>query len=142
MSGDARAEAARVVKERMDTLGLSATKFCKLAGISTNTLSKITKQTGNVDRSTWVAVAAVLDLPWDYLANIVYGGHAVISPQEKHLSELAEQSAGISALKEAVSGLVDIVHAIDRKLDVAIAAKQSPGDARSHAQHDSGPGSA
>lgn len=115
----ARAEAAGVVAERMERLRYSAADLHALSGLSVNTIRDITEETGNPNRSTWVAASAVLGLPWDYLVNILDGRpdrNAVTSPLEIHLAKLAEQFAEIGALRDDVAGLTDIVQEINGKL--------------------------
>lgn len=118
-SAAARAEAAGVVRERMNKLRLSAAELCRLSGLSVNTIRGITEETSQPNRSTWVAVSAVLELPWDYLVNIVNGRadkNAATSPLEKHLAKLADGFAEIGALRLEVARVADIVHGIDRKI--------------------------
>ena len=106
----------------MNNLRLSAAELRRLSGLSVNTIRGITEETSQPNRSTWVAVSAVLDLPWDYLLNIVNGRpdqNVATSPLEKHLAKLAAQFAEIEALRRDVAELTDIVHEIDRKLDGA-----------------------
>jgi len=103
----------------MKKLRFSAAEFRKVSGVSVNTLRNITEGTGNPNRTTWIAVSAVLDLPWDYLTNIVYGRpdkNVATSPLEMHLAKLADQFAEIGALRREVAGLTDIVHEINGKL--------------------------
>jgi hypothetical protein len=80
-----------------------------------------------------VAVSAVLDLPWDYLVNIMDGRpdkNVAKSLREKHLAKLVDQLPEIDALRREVARLKDIVHEIDRKIDVSIGLWRSSGDAR------------
>lgn len=122
-TAEARAEAARVVSERMGELRLSVAELRRLSGLSINTIRGIREGTSQPNRSTWVAVSAVLDLPWDFLVNIVYGTpelNVAKSPLEKHLAELAGRFAEIEALRRDVIDLKDIVHEIDSKIEIAI----------------------
>ena len=124
----ARAEAARVVNERMGKLRISAAELRRLSGLSINTIRAITEGSGKPNRSTWVAVSAVLDLPWDYLVNILSGRqdkNVANSPLEKYL---VDRLAEIDVLRQDVVGLVDLVHEIDRKIDIAIGSRHSSGD--------------
>lgn len=132
-TGEARAEAARVVSERMNALRLSAAELRKLSGLAVNTIRDMTEGTGQPNRSTWVAVSAVLDLPWDYLVNIVDGRpdkNVAESPMERQLAKLADQLGEIGALRRDVAGLADVVQKIDRKIEVAIGTGRSAGDAQ------------
>lgn len=115
----ARADAAGVVKERMKRLRYSAADLHELSGLSVNTIRDITEETGNPNKSTWVAASAVLGLPWDYLVNILDGRpdrNLTPSPMEMHLARLADQFAEIGALRDDVAGLTDIVYEINGKL--------------------------
>lgn len=130
-TAEARAEAARVVRERMGELRLSVAELHRLSGLSVNTLRRMREGASGPNRSTWVALSAVLDLPWDYLVNIVYGTpetNTAKSPLEKHLAELAGQFAKIEALRQGVIELKDVVHAMDRKIEIAIGSWRSSGD--------------
>lgn len=132
-TAEARAEAARVVCGRMGELRLSVGELHRLSGLSVNTLRGIRegKSRPKPNRSTWVALSAVLELPWDYLVNIVYGTpemNSAKSPLEKHLAELAGQFAKIEALRQGVIELKDVVHAMDRKIEIAIGSWHRSGD--------------
>jgi transcriptional regulator with XRE-family HTH domain len=132
-TAEARAEAARVVSERMDRLRLSAAELRRLSGLSVNTIRDITEGTGQPNRSTWIAVSAVLDLPWDYLVNILNGRpeeNVAKSPLEKHLAKLVDQHAETDALLRDVVGLKPIIDEIDRKIDVVIGSLHSSGDSQ------------
>lgn len=128
---EARTEAARVVSERMDKLRISAAELRRLSGLSVNTIRGITEGTSQPNRSTWVAVSAVLDLPWDYLVNILNGRpekNVVNSPLEKHLAKLVDRLGEIDALRRDIAGLTDIVHEVERKIDIAAGSRRSSGD--------------
>ena len=120
----ARAEVARIVSGRMGQLGISTAELRRRSGLSVNTIRGITEGASRHNRSTWVAISAVLEWPWDYLVNILNGRSdknvAPESPLEMHLAALADGLAEIGALRRDVAGLTDVVHEIDRKIDLVI----------------------
>ena len=119
---EARAEVARAVSGRMGQLGITAAELRRRSGLSVNTIRGITEGTTRHNRSTWVAISAVLEWPWDYLVNILNGSAdgtaTVTSPLETQLAKLANGLAAIDALRQDMAVLADIVHEIDGKIDV------------------------
>jgi hypothetical protein len=122
-----RAEVARIVSGRMGQLGVSTAELRRRSGLSVNTIRGITEGVSRHNRSTWVAISAVLEWPWDYLVNILSGRSdknvAPESPLETHLATLAGRLAEIDALRQEVAGLKDVIHEIDRKIDLVIEAQ-------------------
>jgi transcriptional regulator with XRE-family HTH domain len=127
----ARAEVARAVSGRMGQLGVSAAELRRRSGLSVNTIRSITEGASRHNTSTLVAISAVLEWPWDYLVNILTGradkNVAPKSPLETHLAKLADGLAEIDALRQDVSGLKDVVHEIDRKIDLVIESQHASG---------------
>ena len=127
----ARAEVARAVSGRMGQLGVSAAELRRRSGLSVNTIRGITEGASRHNRSTWVAISAVLEWPWDYLVNILDGRSdknvMPKSPLETHLAKLVDGLAEIDALRQDVSGLTDIVHEIDRKINLVIESQHASG---------------
>jgi hypothetical protein len=127
----ARAEVARIVSGRMGQLGVSTAELRRRSGLSVNTIRGITEGASRHNRSTWVAISAVLEWPWDYLVNILNGRpDKNVTPEsalETHLAKLAGRLAEIDALRQDVAGLKDIVHEIDRKIDVVIEPQHRSG---------------
>jgi transcriptional regulator with XRE-family HTH domain len=121
---------SEAVRERMAQRGLSTAEIARRSGLSETTIRDITYGTNRHNKSTLVAISAVLGWPPDYLTNILRGepGKNVtpVSQLEAHLARLAE---GIGALREDVAGLKDVVHEIDEKIEVIYKARRSPGDA-------------
>jgi hypothetical protein len=92
--------AARVVEERMKKLRRPPAEIYRLSGLTVNTLRNVTEETGKPNKSTWVALSAVLDLPWDYLLNIVYGmpeKNVAVSPLEKRLADQSAENQRLAA---------------------------------------------
>jgi hypothetical protein len=129
---ETRAEVARAVSGRMSQLGVSTADLRRRSGLSVNTIRGITDGTSRHNRSTWVAISAALEWPWDYLVNILNGkadrNTTASSPMETHLAKLADGLAEVSVLRQDVTALKDIVHQIDKKIDVAIGSRHTPGD--------------
>jgi hypothetical protein len=127
----ARAEVARAVSGRMGQLGVSTAELRRRSGLSVNTIRGITEGASRHNRSTWVAISAVLEWPWDYLVNILSGKSdknvTPKSPLETHLAKLADELAEIDALRQDVAGLKDIVYEIDRKIDLVIGSQHASG---------------
>ena len=125
----ARAEVARAVSGRMGQLGVSTAELRRRSGLSVNTIRGITEGASRHNRSTWVAISAVLEWPWDYLVNILSGTSdknvTPKSPLEAHLAKLAGEIAEIDALRQDVAGLKDIVYEIDRKIDLVIGSQHA-----------------
>jgi len=132
-AAEARAEVARVINERMGQLGLSLADLQERSGLSPNTVRSITEETGDHNKSTWVAASSGLDWRWDHLLNILDGradkNVPAQSPLETHLAKLADGLAEMSALRQDVAGLKDIFHAVDKKIDLVLGSRLNPGDA-------------
>lgn len=73
----------------------------------------------------------MLEWPWDYLVNILNGradkNVAPESPLETHFATLADARTEIGALRQEVAGLKDVIHEIDRKIDLVIESQHAPG---------------
>ena len=129
---ETRAEVARAVSGRMGQLGVSTAELRRRSGLSVNTIRGITERTSRHNRSTWVAISAALEWPWDYLVNILNGradrNVTARSPMETHLAKLVDGLAEIDVLRQDVTVLKDIVHEIDKKIDVVIGSRHTSGD--------------
>ena len=117
------------VRGRMKQLGISAAELRRRSGLSVNTIRGITEGTTRHNRSTWVAISAVLEWPWDYLVNILNGNAGrnatAKSPMETQLAKLVDGLADIDALRQDVAVLGDIVHEIDGKIEVVIRSRHT-----------------
>ena len=78
-------------------------------------------------KSTLVAISAVLDWRYDHLtqysARRAAEEFAGISPLEPHFENLLR--AEVEPVKEEVAGIRDIIHVIDKKIDVIIESQHS-----------------
>ena len=79
-------------------------------------------------QSTLVAISAVLGWRYDHLTNILHGepekNLPTTSPLEQHFENLLRAEVG--PVKEEVAGIRDIIHVIDKKIDVMIESQHSP----------------
>jgi transcriptional regulator with XRE-family HTH domain len=131
---EVRAEVARVVRRRMAQLGFSLAELRRRSGLAPNTLHGITEgMSGDRNKSTWVALAAGLNWPWDYFLNILNGradkNVTAESPLEARLAKLADGLAEIGALRQEVTGLKDIFHVVDKKIDIVLGSRLTSDDA-------------
>ena len=118
------------IRERMDRQGISATRLAQESGLSPNTIRHIGEPTTNRrTRSTLVAISAVLGWHYDHLTNILRGepekNSEDASPLEPHFEALLR--AEVAPVKEEVAGIRDIIHKIDKKIDVIIESQHSLG---------------
>jgi cyanate lyase len=130
-----RQAVSTAVTERMHQLGLTAAEINRRTGLSETTIYAVIQVTGQPTKSTLALLSAVLDWRINHLYNILQGrAHENVvteSPLEKNLAQLVRGLADIGTLQENVSELKDVVHRIDRKVDVVIASQHaSSGDVR------------
>jgi hypothetical protein len=123
------AAVGRAIRERMRELGVSSTHLARETGLSPTTIRHIGEPTTNRrTKSTLVAISAVLDWRYDHLTNILHGepqkNLPATSPLEPHFENLLRSEVG--PVKEEVAGIRDIIHVIDKKIDVIIESQHSP----------------
>jgi hypothetical protein len=123
------AAVGRAIRERMRERGISSTHLAKETGLSPTTIRHIGEPTTNRrTQSTLVAISAVLDWRYDHLTNILRGepqkNLPATSPIEPHFENLLRAEVG--PVKEEVAGIRDIIHVIDRKIDVILESQHSP----------------
>jgi hypothetical protein len=119
----------RAIHERMRELGISPTRLAQETGLSPTTIRHIGEPTTNRrTKSTLVAISAVLDWRYDHLTNILHGDPQknlpATSTLEPHFENLLRAEVG--PVKEEVAGIRDIIHVIDKKIDVIIESQHSP----------------
>jgi plasmid maintenance system antidote protein VapI len=121
------AAVGRAIRERMRELGISATHLAQETGLSPTTIRHIGEPTKRRTTSTLVAISAVLDWRYDHLTNILRGepqkNSSATSPLEPHFENLLRAEVG--PVKEQVAGIRDIIHVIDKKIDVIIESQHS-----------------
>lgn len=116
------------IRERMRELGISATHLAQETGLSPTTIRHIGESANRRTQSTLVAISAVLDWRYDHLTNILRGepqkNLQATSPLEPQFENLLRAEVG--PVKEEVAGIRDIIHVIDKKIDVIIESQHSP----------------
>ena len=129
---DGRRAVSRAVTDRMHELGCTVAEISRRTGQSETTIYSVIQEKGQPTRSTLALLSAGLDWQIDHLDNILHGvpHENVVSPSplEQNLAQLARGLTDIDTLRENVSELKDIVHSIDRKLDVVIAIQHASAE--------------
>jgi len=117
----------RAIRERMRELGISATQLAQESGLSPTTIRHIGEPSSRRTKSTLVALSAVLEWHYDHLTNVLHGqpqsSDRGASPLEPHFEDLLRAEVG--PVKEEVAGIRDIIHVIDKKIDVIIESQHS-----------------
>jgi hypothetical protein len=119
----------QAIRERMLELRMSAMQLTQESGLSPMTIRHIGEpMTKRRTQSTLVAISAVLGWRYDHLTNILHGepekNLPTTSPLEQHFENLLRAEVG--PVKEEVAGIRDIIHVIDKKIDVMIESQHSP----------------
>src|ERR1700753_1965702 len=116
--------------DRLRELGYTVAEISRRTGQSETTIHGVIRGKGQPTKSTLALLSAALDWPIDYLDNILKGTpqrNAVsLSPLEQNLAQLARKLTDIDTLRENVSELTDIIHQIDKKMDIMIAVHHDP----------------
>ena len=116
------------VSERMRRRGISLAYLARDTGLSETTIRYLDKPTSRHNKSTLVALSAVLGWRYDYLTNILHGAphqnDSAASRMESHLVESLLHAA-VGPVKAEVAVLMDIVQTIDTKIDVIIKTQRS-----------------
>jgi transcriptional regulator with XRE-family HTH domain len=117
------AAVGRAIRERMRERGITSKRLAQESGLSPTTIRHIGEPTTNRrTKSTLVAISAVLEWRYDHLTNILHGeperNLPTTSPLEPHFENLLRAEVG--PVKEEVAGIRDIIHVIDKKIDVII----------------------
>jgi len=127
------AAVGQAIRERMRERGMSATQLAQETGLSPMTIRHIGEpMTNRRTKSTLVAISAVLEWRYDHLTNILRGeperNLPATSPLEPHFENLLRAEVG--PVKEEVAGIRDIIHVIDKKIDVIIESQHAPAPKR------------
>ena len=122
------AAVGQAIRERMRERGISATHLAQETGLSPTTIRHIGEPTKRRTKSTLVAISAVLDWRYDHLTNILHGepqkNSSAASPLEPHFENLLRAEVG--PVKEEMAGIRDVIHVIDKKIDVILESQHSP----------------
>jgi plasmid maintenance system antidote protein VapI len=124
------AAVGQAVSKRMLRLGISIAYLARESGLSETTIRYIGDPARRNTKSTLVALSAVLGWRYDYLTNILHqetqDGAQFTSPVETYLENLLRAEVG--PVKQEVTGIKDIIHIMDQKIDVIIQAQHPVTD--------------
>jgi ribosome-binding protein aMBF1 (putative translation factor) len=133
---EGRTKVAVLVNAGIEEHGWTAAELARMAGLTENTVRGVTQATGRYNKSTLVAISAVLGWKHQYLYNVSLGkGDQTASPLEAYLQNLSNGIAAIGELRKDVNGLtknVDgikvAVQRIDEKINGIAERESPPGD--------------
>jgi hypothetical protein len=127
------AAVSRAVDERMSELRMSASYLSRETGLSPNTIRALGKASNNHNKSTLVALSAVLRWRHDYLFNILLGN------PEKNIKTPGESAAEvyfetllhdeIGPVREEMAELVKSVNGMKMQIDVLFQERHADTDA-------------
>jgi hypothetical protein len=127
LTAERRAAVAEVVKARIAELRSSIPELTERSGLSEKTINDVIKATGNPNKSTLVALSAVLGWVPQYLDDIAHG-RAARNATSKVLLGALHVSMGRS-LKADIAALAEDLARIDAKIgafmDLATSARRS-----------------
>lgn len=107
----------------MSARGLSIAEVARLSRLRENTVHDLVHTGKSNNKSSWMALSAALNCQ-DYLVRILEGESdpsvPFESPMERRLAEMADGMAEIGKLRADVAALEDIIHRVDKKIDVII----------------------
>jgi hypothetical protein len=134
LSGSAGAEdwaaVSDAIRKRMRELKMSTAHLARETGLSETTIRYIGQPTSGHNKSTLVAIAAVLRWRYDYLINILRGEPAknvlLKRPAEANLQRLLRDE--VDPVKDELASLRDIVRGMDTKMDTIISAQRRAAD--------------
>ena len=108
------------IRKRMRELKISTAQLARETGLSETTIRYIGEPSSRHNRSTLVAISAVLRWRYDYLMNILHGepekNVLIRRPVEVNFERLLR--AEVDPMREQIAGLRDIVERMDKKIDV------------------------
>lgn len=115
------------VRDRMRELNMSTAHLARETGLPETAIRSLRGSIGKRNRSVLVAVSGVLRWHHDHLLNILHGephkNVLVKPPLEYRLREIMHSE--ISALKEEITALTDALRAIDNKIDMMQASRET-----------------
>jgi hypothetical protein len=134
LSGSAGAEdwaaVSDAIRKRMRELKMSTAHLARETGLSETTIRYIGQPTSGHNKSTLVAIAAVLRWRYDYLINILRGEpekNALLKrPAEANLQRLLRDE--VEPVKDELASLRDIVRGMNTKMDTIISAQRRTAD--------------
>jgi hypothetical protein len=134
LSGSAGAEdwaaVSDAIRKRMRELKMSTAHLARETGLSETTIRYIGQPASGHNKSTLVAIAAVLRWRYDHLINIMRGEpekNVILKrPAEANLQRLLRDE--VDPVKEELASLRDIVRGMDTKMDMIISAQRRAAD--------------
>jgi lambda repressor-like predicted transcriptional regulator len=122
------------IRKRMRELGLSMAHLARETGLSETTIRYIGNPATGHNKSTLVAIAAVLRWRYDHLVNVLRGepdkNAAGARPGEANLLRLLRDE--VDPVRAELGSLRDLVQGMDTKMDSLISAQHpapgAPGD--------------
>jgi hypothetical protein len=134
LSGSAGAEdwaaVSDAIRKRMRELKMSTAHLARESGLSETTIRYIGQPTSGHNKSTLVAIAAVLRWRYDHLINIMRGepekNVLLKRPAEANLQRLLRDE--VDPVKGELASLRDIVRGMDTKMDTIIRAQRRAAD--------------
>jgi transcriptional regulator with XRE-family HTH domain len=108
------------IRKRMRELKMSTAQLARETGLSETTIRYIGEPASGHNRSSLVAISAVLRWRYDYLMNILRGepekNVLIRRPVEVNFERLLH--AEVDPVREEIAGLRDIVERMGKKIDV------------------------
>jgi hypothetical protein len=127
------AAVGQAVSERLSELRMSASYLSRETGLSPTTIRGLGKPSSSHNRSTLVALSAVLGWRYDYLLNILNRNpdknirRPGESPVEAYFESLLHAEVG--PMREEVAELVRTVNGMGKQVDVLFQQRQTGTDA-------------
>ena len=120
------------IRKRMRELKMSTAHLARETGLSETTIRYIGNPESGHNKSTLVAISAVLRWRYDYLINVLRGepdkNAPPPRPAEANLQRLLRDE--VDPVREDLASLRDLVQGMDTKVDTLISAKcHTPGNA-------------
>ena len=129
------AAVGQAVSERLSELRMSASYLSRETGLSPTTIRGLGKPSSSHNRSTLVALSAVLGWRYDYLLNILSRNpdknirRPGESPVEAYFENLLHAEVG--PIREEVAELVKTVNGMGKQVDVLFQQRQTSPNANS-----------
>jgi hypothetical protein len=118
------------IRKRMRDLRMSIAHLARETGLSATTIRYIGSPTTGHNKSTLVAISAVLRWRYDYLLNVLHGepdkNAPMRPPAEASLQRLLHDEVG--PVKEELASLREIVRGLDTKMDTMISTQRRATD--------------
>jgi hypothetical protein len=120
----------QAISDRMAQIGISTARLARETGLSETTIRYIGNPASGHNKSTLVAISAVLGWRYDHLTNILLR-QPQENPRDASLVEAYFENllhTEVGSVKDEVAEVMDIVQVIDKKIDVIISARHAAAD--------------